>query len=248
MLGFLIHFTLGYIFWEYILTIQKPRHAILSHAASSHVGEMQMRLVTLCHACVCCTALILYFFDVMPEFIFYWFRHYSCAFFIWDLVNSTLIRNRLNELGEDGILKNDPMLVVLHHVATIFLMYGYPFGGGHGGMVLFYLAEIPMIPLILTWYFLHTGEGDSWNCNQMRVWEIVSYGLLRVVCAPFFFLCILVPQIQLTSLLSVIFLILYVIVYIQNCIAFRKIVNLNVKPIVTCLESYLPKEFVNFCA
>lgn len=243
MLTFVFHFVLSCFIWEFYLSYLRPRYVTLGGASNHHIGEVQIRLMTLCHAYMCVTSLFLYILGIIPTYVLYWSRIHSTAFFVVDLVRSTMIRERLNELGEGKVLKTDPMVTFMHHMTTILLIHGAGFNGSHAGLVLFYFAEIPMIFLLTTWLHIYNHQEHTTECAIFRVLEIITYGAIRVLFVPVFFVLIMLPQLQ-PSLLSAILVVFYTIVYLQIVSSFVYISKLNWKPLKKFIKEKIPKAYL----
>lgn len=244
MITFLFHFIVGYFFWELLLSRLRPRYVSLGGIENHHIGEVQIRLVTLCHAYLCVTSLIMYLVGVIPTTVFYWSRIHSTAFFIFDLIRSTMIRERLNHLGQGKLLKTDPMVTLVHHITTILLMFGAGFGGSHSGLVLFYLAEIPMIFLLTTWYQIYNNQENTVTCALFRVLEVITYGIIRVVFVPLFFLVVMLPQMS-TGVVSKLMMLFYLVVYIQVVFSFVHVSKLNWKSLRKFIKDNVPQSFLS---
>lgn len=218
-LWYVIHFILGFLFWQVCFDCLKPSYVAQENREFHHMGEQLLRIVTFCHACMCSIFVCGYFFEIMSANIMILGRIYSTAFFVFDALQVLQIYNRLSYLRLQDQIKN-PMITLFHHSVTILLMHGFMFQGKLTGLVIFYLAEIAMLPVLCTWRYIHINQEASLACLICRLLEIFLYGILRVLLIPPLFLFCILPYFEKDEILAWPIFGTYILVYVMNVIWF----------------------------
>ena len=193
-----LHFVFGLKIWAFCHNKMKPKYVIWEHMDSYHLGQELQKVMNLFHAMLCTVFVSAYWCDVISSDVMMIGRAYSIAYFVFDSYQIHSIYNRLKHLGLEDEVQH-PAKMYFHHIATILLMKGYMFEGSPTmresgtvdepqltGLVIFYLAEAAMIPVLLTWRYIHINQEASWGCAITRICEIVLYGVFRVFLLPFY--------------------------------------------------------------
>jgi hypothetical protein len=159
-------------------------------------------------------------------------RIWSTAFFVFDAFQILHMYNQMSYQGITNRLKK-PFMTLFHHVVTTLLMHGFMFQGRLTGLVIFYIAEIAMLPVLITWRYLHLDQEGSLECAYWHLVEIILYGFLRVFLLPWLFAFGIWPYIEWNHPLGLVICGLYVGVYYMNVQWFRTMLDLSKEQLLT---------------
>jgi hypothetical protein len=149
----------------------------------------------------------------------------STAFLLFDAVQSITFYQRD---GDDSVLAH-PYGVLFHHVVTVMFIHGILFNFSIAGRLAFFLSEIPVCFLNLTWLYFYLGQSESRECAIASIITIITYFIFRIVGFPLFFLFVLLPEMNFLNPLSYITLPLMVFIYLLNCLWFFKLLHKTMK-------------------
>lgn len=217
----LIHFVVSFFFWNLCYQVFTPAYVPKGSQDTHHIGEQHLKTVNFCHASMCTIFVCGYYLNLFSPETFLLGKIYSTSFFIWEMFQVLHIYNRLYYLGLHQQNMKDPRGTLFHHVVTIFFIHNFMFNKHANvlqstGLVIFYLAEIAMLPVLATWAYLHTNQEASFACAVCRIVEVVLYGAIRVVLVPILFFACMLPAFQVNTLVGWLILLCYGAVYALN--------------------------------
>ncbi len=139
--------------------------------------------------------------------------------------------------------KPDPRSVLFHHVVTLLFIHAVLFGNeGRGGkedteapLLAFYISEVPIITLNLTWLYIYHGRQDSRDCAIFSAVTVLSYLLLRLVAYLLIFFFVLLPRMSLLNPFSYLMMILLAFVYSMNVVWFLSLVRKTPSSVLTLI-------------
>jgi len=240
-LGFvtwLLSFGFGFFAWQSIHSLITNKYVILEELHRHDRGEYSVRILNICHATLCSCAILLYLSGLVPLYLLLVWRAFSTAFFLFDFIQIYLIYIRLSALGRLQGFK-DPKQSFFHHAVTTCLMYGVGLKGKVSGLVLFYLAEIAIPFFEMTWYYKHTGRGNTIDYAWWYSWEILLYFFLRVVLVVPVAAVTIFPFLEYDKpLFALVVTLLYLAVYFMNVMNWLKMASDDHKTLILCGRHY----------
>lgn len=186
------------------------------------------RIMTFLHALFCSVVLLLYLFNIINVHGLFMARAVSTSFLAHEL-RQTWAQDQNQSLKSPV----NPRMQSFHHIITWCILYGWlglalPEKKTYG-ILLYYIGEIPIVFLQMTWFYLHVGEERRRECVASGILTVQSYFLCRVICFGAVILFWFLPTCSLFNPLTWISLALACIVYALNVLWFLDLVRKNVE-------------------
>ena len=214
-----------YHIFVWVHTRMQPAYLPVEESRLERSHEVPVKMISMIHAFLTSCYGLLYFFDIITLGQLYDGRALSTAFLMFDFVQAVTFWKRD---GDESSLAH-PYGVAFHHLVTFFFIYGIMFESSIAGLLAFFLSEIPVVFLNVTWLYFYMGESGSRECAIFSILTIVTYFIFRVILFPLIFFCVLLPKMSLFNPLSPILIILLVLIYVLNCFWFTKLLTKTAK-------------------
>ena len=234
MLGSIIWLCLYYHGLVWVYTRMKPAYRPVELSRRERSAEVPIKMISIVHAAITSTIALAYCLQWVTVTTLFDCRLFSTAFLLFDFVQAFTFWRKD---GEQSILAH-PYGVAFHHVLTVFYMYGVMFNSSIAGLLAFFVSEIPVVFLNMTWLYFYMGNSETRSCAITSIVTIVTYFFFRILLFPAVFFIVLLPQISLFHPLTLPLLLLFFIVYCLNCLWFYKLINKTMRLLPALRISY----------
>jgi len=202
-----------------LYSIMEPVYVLHSGQALSDMRDYSGKMVGMIHAILTTLFGFGYMFYMVTDADIERIRIISTAYLLYD---TYICYIRAKETSPTNI--NSPVAVAFHHILTIMFMYGFYFNGSIYGCVAFYIGELPIVFLNLSWFYYYMSGSAS---NQMEICNILctlTYFLCRMIAFPIFFLFVLRNDLSF-SIGTIFFIPMLISVYGLNGMWFYKLLK-----------------------
>ena len=119
-------------------------------------------------------------------------------------------------------------------------MFGIFFKSTIAGCLAFFISEIPVVFLNVTWLQFYLGREETRLCAGVSVVTIVTYFFCRILLFPSMFLFVMLPQINFFNPMVYPIMALLFLLYILNCYWFYKLLRKTAKLLPNCTLPSVP--------
>lgn len=219
---------------QVLLSRLQPSYATHNPARRKAALEIPNRMMTLVHAVLASGAGLGYCFYLVSLEVLYEVRVLSTAYLLFDALHNYAHKKRVTRdpladaaAAGGGVSHVDPSILVFHHVVTVVFMHGWLFNDEISGLLAYYISEIPVITLSITWLCQYFGNQSSPLYVFASRFTVISYFVLRVCLYAFFFLFFMLPNMSFFNPLAYVAVAALFLVYGLNVIWFFKLVSKN---------------------
>lgn len=210
-----------YICFVVLNTRLRPAYSLKDTYKQSHAADVPIRMISLLHAIYTALYGLGYILGICTVAEILETRIISTAFLIFDIVQNLTHYKRE---GEASSLPH-PYGVAFHHVVTLFFIYGIGFDYQISGAVAFFLGEIPVCFLNMTWLQNYSGNSHSRLCSIMSIMTLWTYFVCRLIFFPLIFFTNILPHMHLLSIFFLPSFMALIGVYLLNCFWFLKLIQ-----------------------
>lgn len=219
------YISLFYVFFVAVAGRLRPAYHQYHATKAEKSDEVPQKMLALIHGLISANCGLLYicgWFDWSQLQLGLWF---TTAYLIFDFGWSVMHHERD---GEDSVMAH-PIGTGIHHLMTLVFIHGALFSSSLAGCLAFFLSEIPVCFLNLTWYYFYIGRSEKREAAILSICTIVTYFLFRVCGFPLMFLFVMMPNVNWLNPFTYVILPLLVLVYAMNVQWFVKLLNKTAK-------------------
>lgn len=223
-----------YIAWDWISDRLSPAFSKSEISSSTNDRPTVTRIMTFLHALFCSSILILYMCNIINVHGLFMARAVSTSFLAHELRQTWAMENQVQNQNAKNLKSPvNPKMQSFHHIITWCILYGWlgmsiPDKATYG-ILIYYIGEIPIVFLQMTWFYLHMGEEHRRECAAAGILTVQSYFLCRVLSFGAVLLFWFLPTCSLFNPFSWISLAMASAAYALNVLWFLDLIRKNIE-------------------
>ena len=174
---YVVQIGLSYMAICWVFDCIRPTHMPRDKSKLKKFQEVTTRSMASWHALLTTCAGYAYLVGIMDLDQLLWMRPFSTAYLFFDWRQCAETYNRLSASSQKTTTAAHPYAVAFHHAVTFLFIHGYMYGEGHYGLVLFFIAELPIIFMNLRWKMTYMGKENTAECVNYANLAIMTYRL-----------------------------------------------------------------------
>ena len=225
MLSHIIWTYIYYLCFAWVHTRMKPAYLPTQECRVQRSADVPVKMISMLHGIITACYGLGYCGHWVSLYKLYDCRDISTAFLLFDFVQSVTFWKRD---GDESSLAH-PYGVGFHHAVTFVFMCGLMFNNSIAGCLVFFLSEIPVIFLNVTWLYFYLGKSETRECTIFSFLTILTYFIFRIVMFPLIFFVVLLPEMNLLNPFAYIMIVMLGFIYLLNCYWFSKLLTRTAK-------------------